>query len=91
MNMVLAVAVLTGLYMVKFQKIADADLQAIIGHVMPDSPAAKAGIQDGDRIVGLDGKKNPTWEDVGTEGSHQRLPADAPHRSSATASASTRP
>ena len=32
---------------------------------MPDSPAAKAGIQDGDRIVGLDGKKNPTWEDVG--------------------------
>src|ERR1019366_6279612 len=36
-----------------------------IGHVMADSPAAKAGIQDGDRIVALDGKKNPTWEDVG--------------------------
>src|SRR3954451_24223857 len=66
MNMVLAVAVLAGMYMVKFQKIADSDLQAIIGHVMPDSPAAKAGIQGGDRIVGLDGKKNPTWEDVGT-------------------------
>jgi regulator of sigma E protease len=65
MNMVLAVGVLTGLYMVKFQKISDSDLQAIIGHVMPDSPAAKAGIQDGDRIVGLDGKKNPTWEDIG--------------------------
>jgi regulator of sigma E protease len=59
------VAVLTGLYMVKFQKISDSDMQAYIGHVMPDSPAAKAGIQDGDRIVGLDGKKNPTWEDVG--------------------------
>src|ERR1051325_2887369 len=65
MNMVLAVAVLTGLYMVKFQKISDADMQAFIGHVMPDSPAAKAGIQDGDRIVALEGKKNPTWEDVG--------------------------
>jgi regulator of sigma E protease len=65
MNIVLAVAVLTGLYMVKFQKISDSDMQAYIGHVMPDSPAAKAGIQDGDRIVGLDGKKNPTWEDVG--------------------------
>src|SRR5947209_11671716 len=65
MNIVLAVAVLTGLYMVKFQKISDAGKQAIIGHVMPDSPAAKAGIEDGDRIVGLEGKKNPTWDDVG--------------------------
>jgi regulator of sigma E protease len=65
MNVVLAVGVLTGLYMVKFQKIPDSDLQAVIGHVMPDSPAAKAGIQDGDRIVVLDGKQNPTWEDVG--------------------------
>src|SRR5215813_14462402 len=65
MNVVLAIALLTGLYMVKFQKIADEDLQAVIGHVMPDSPAAKAGIQDNDRIVRLDGKYNPTWEDVG--------------------------
>jgi regulator of sigma E protease len=65
MNIVLAVGVLTGLYMVKYQKIADADLQAIIGHVMPDSAAAKAGIQGGDRIAALDGKRNPTWEDVG--------------------------
>src|SRR5438477_2336126 len=65
MNIVLAVAVLAGLYMVKFQKLADSDLQAIIGHVMPDSPAAKAGIQDGDRIVALEGKRNPTWEDIG--------------------------
>jgi len=64
MNVVLAVALLTGLFMVKFQKIADEDLQAVIGHVMIDSPAAKAGIQDNDRIVRLDGKKNPTWDDV---------------------------
>ena len=65
MNMVLAVTLLTGLYMVKFQKVADEDMQAVIGHVMVDSPAAKAGIQDNDRIVRLDNKKNPTWEDVG--------------------------
>src|SRR6476659_1260780 len=65
MNIVLAVGVLTGLYMVKYQEVSDADMQAIIGHVMADSAAAKAGIQDGDRIVALDGKKNPTWEDVG--------------------------
>ncbi|MBZ5723717.1 MAG: RIP metalloprotease RseP [Acidobacteriia bacterium] len=65
MNVVLAVGLLTGLYMVKYQKVSDADMEAIIGHVMPDSPAAKAGIQDGDRIVKMDGKNNPTWEDVG--------------------------
>ena len=65
MNIVLAVSVLTGLYMVKFQKVADADREAVVGHVMPDSPAAKAGVQDGDRIVALEGKKNPTWEDIG--------------------------
>ena len=65
MNIVLAVGVLTGLFMVKYQKASEADLQAVIGHVVPDSPAAKAGIQDGDRIVKLDDTKNPTWEDVG--------------------------
>src|SRR6266545_3338457 len=64
MNVVLAVGLLTGLYMVKFQKVADEDMQAVIGHVMADSPAAKAGIQDNDRIVRVDGKQNPTWEDV---------------------------
>src|SRR5208283_2084431 len=65
MNVALAVGLLTGLFMVKYQKVSDADMQAVIGHVMPDSPAAKAGIQDGDRIVKLGAKENPTWEDVG--------------------------
>jgi len=64
MNMVLAVSVLTGLYMVKYQRVSDADMEPIIGHVAVDSPAAKAGILDGDRIVKLDGKVDPTWEDV---------------------------
>ncbi len=67
MNMVLAVGLLTGLYMVKYQRVADIDMQAVIGHVTAESPAAKAGIKDGDRIVRLDGKWNPTWEDVGNK------------------------
>jgi regulator of sigma E protease len=64
MNMVLAVGLLTGLYMVKFEKVSDADMEPLIGHVAVDSPAAKAGIQDGDLIVKLEDKNNPTWEDV---------------------------
>jgi regulator of sigma E protease len=65
MNVVLAVALLTGLYMVKFPKIAD--LEAVVGHVTADSPAAKAGIQDGDRIAALGSKANPTWEDIANQ------------------------
>src|SRR5450432_4477807 len=64
MNVVLAISLLTGLYMVKYQRVSDADMQAVIGHVIADSPAAKAGIQDNDRIVRLDDKKNPNWDDV---------------------------
>ena len=64
MNVVLAVAVLTGMYMVSYPKLSPADKEAVIGDVMPDSPAAKAGIQPGDRIVQIGGKSDPTWEDV---------------------------
>jgi regulator of sigma E protease len=64
MNVVLAVALLTGLYMVKYQKVVDADSAAVVGSVSPDTPAAKAGIQEGDKIVAVEGHKNPTWEDV---------------------------
>jgi len=65
MNVVLAVSILTGLYMFKYQKISDADLYAVIDHVAAGSPAAQAGIRAGDRIVRLDAKRNPTWEDIG--------------------------
>jgi regulator of sigma E protease len=66
MNVVLAVAVLTGLYMVSYEKIID-DGGAVVGHIMPDSPAVKAGIQVGDKIVRLNGKDNPDWEDIITK------------------------
>ncbi len=64
MNVVLAVGVLTGLYMVKYQRISDADMDPVIGHVAADSPAAKAGLQEGDRIVKIEGKVKPDWDDV---------------------------
>src|SRR5215472_5842102 len=64
MNVILAVLLLTGLFMVKYQKLAEPDQRGVIGHVIKDSAAAKAGLQEGDRIVAIDGDKDPTWEDI---------------------------
>jgi len=63
MNIILAVAILAGLFMVRFPKLPSSPSPEI-GYVVPDSAAAKAGIQEGDRIVQIDDKANPTWEDV---------------------------
>jgi regulator of sigma E protease len=64
MNVILAVGLLTGLFMVKYEKLADWEQRSVVAHVIRDSPAAKAGIREGDRIARLDGKDNPTWEDI---------------------------
>jgi regulator of sigma E protease len=64
MNILLAVGLLTGVYMFHYEYPAVLDEPAVIGWVMPDTPAAKAGIQIGDRIARLDGIDNPTWKQV---------------------------
>jgi regulator of sigma E protease len=64
MNIVLAVGLLTGLYMVHYPKLVVDDDSTIVGYVLPDSPAHAAGIQDGDRIVAFDGATSPKWDDV---------------------------
>ncbi len=64
MNILLAVGLLTVVYMVHDEYPALLDDPAVIGWVTPDTPAAKAGIQIGDRIVTVDGVENPTWEQM---------------------------
>jgi len=64
MNILLSVALLTGLFMNQFQTVAELDQRPVIAHVNKDSAADKAGLREGDRIIEIDGQKNPTWEDV---------------------------
>ena len=63
MNVILAVAVLTGLFMVRFPKIPSTPSPEI-GYIVPNSAAAKAGLDEGDSIVQIGDTANPTWEDI---------------------------
>ena len=64
MNILLAIALLTVVYMVHYEYAAVYDEPTVIGWVLKDSAAAKAGFQIGDRITRIDGVQNPTWEQV---------------------------
>lgn len=63
MNVLLAVAVLTGLFMVRFPKLPN-NPSPTIGYIMPDSAAAKAGLKEGDKVVQIENTVDPTWEDI---------------------------
>jgi regulator of sigma E protease len=64
MNILLAIVLLTGVFMVHYERPEFFDQPAVVGWVLDNSPAAKAGIEQGDRITRIDGNNNPTWEDV---------------------------
>jgi len=64
MNILLAIFLLTAVYMVHYEYPVFLDQPAIIAGVKHDSPAARAGLQVGDRIAKVDGIDNPTWEQL---------------------------
>ncbi|MGH9596482.1 MAG: RIP metalloprotease RseP, partial [Edaphobacter sp.] len=64
-NFLLAFALMTGVSMLHNEVQEFLDGPAITDYVAPNSPAAKTGIQAGDRIVHYDTVENPTWDDVG--------------------------
>ncbi|HME35748.1 MAG TPA: site-2 protease family protein [Candidatus Sulfotelmatobacter sp.] len=64
MNILLAIVLLTTVYMVHYEYPAVYDEPTVIGWVFEGSAAAKAGFQVGDRITSIEGVENPTWEQV---------------------------
>ena len=74
MNIILAVAVLTGLFMVRFPKIPSTPSPEI-GYIVPDSAAAKAGLHEGDRIVQIGDTRQPDLGRHLHERSGQRRPS----------------
>jgi len=66
MNVILAIALVTGLYMYAYPKQIDTT-DPTITSITPNSAAAQAGLQPGDKIVALAGQAHPNWEYVLTQ------------------------
>jgi regulator of sigma E protease len=63
-NILLAIFLLTTVYMVHYEYPVFMERPAVIDGVKANSAAAAAGIEPGDRIVRIDGITNPTWEQL---------------------------
>src|SRR6266852_1505539 len=62
-NVVLAVVLLAGLFMVEFPRVPT-PANPVVGFVLPEGAAYKAGIREGDRVVQVDDTTNPNWETI---------------------------
>lgn len=61
MNLLVAVFFLAFLFMAGTEELRDS--APVLGTVMPDKPAAAAGMQSGDRIVSVNGEEVRNWTD----------------------------
>ncbi len=64
MNILLAISLLTGVYMIHYEYPVFLDKPAVIASIKHNSAAAELGLRPGDRIVRVDGIENPTWEEL---------------------------
>lgn len=64
MNILLAIGLLTTVYMLHYEYPVYIDQPAVLGWVEDDSPASKLGLEAGDKIVRIEDVENPTWEQV---------------------------
>lgn len=68
-NLLLAIVVFAGMVMYGIEQ-----PPALVGEIVPESPAERAGLKFGDRITTIDGKEVRSWKDV------QRLIGDRPQQ-----------
>jgi len=64
MNVIFAVALLTVVYAVHFEREEYLDQPPVIGEVSANTPAARAGLLAGDLIVSIDGKPVANWDEA---------------------------
>jgi len=64
MNILTAVVLTAGLFLWGTSQRTYMDKPVVVAGVLKDSPAQKAGIRGGDRVVEFRGITNPTWERV---------------------------
>lgn len=62
-NIALSVCVVAALFMVHFPQ-AGKTVDPVIGWVDPTGPASRAGVREGDRVVGIDSIAHPRWEEL---------------------------
>ncbi len=63
-NFLLAVIILTGVFMYKYERARYLDQVPTVGWVLPDSPAARAGVQPGDVVLSMDGVSASNWSEL---------------------------
>ena len=63
-NIVLAVGLLTGVFMVRYEHPVYLEQPAVVGFVAPGSPAEKAASSRATALSASMDEQNPTWEDV---------------------------